>query len=74
MEYRPIDTRWVVLTLSILVVLGALCKVAAGDGFQFPRVLWLIPSVVLDGVGITVAGFLVARFHKWRRAQREGDS
>jgi hypothetical protein len=72
MSYKPIGSGWVVLAVAVAVVLGALCKVASGDVFAMPRLLWYVPVVIFDGVGIGLAGVLATRVRRYILRRREG--
>jgi hypothetical protein len=73
MEYRRIRTRVVVLALLVTAFLGGACQYAAGNSFTFPLLLWWIPGVLLEAVGLGIATVLVARFKRFRQHQREGE-
>jgi hypothetical protein len=63
-EYRPIQSRWIVLALAVLIFLSALCEMAAGDSFDFPRVLWLVPAGILSAGGVSLLGILIQRHRR----------
>jgi len=68
-KYTPIRSRWIVLAFFVTVVLAALCQAGAGSGFEFPRLLWYLPFIVLDAIGVSLAAALLGRY----RRRHEGD-
>jgi hypothetical protein len=71
--YRPPRTIWVVIALLVDVVASTLCEAGAGDLISFPRVLWLLPNILLIPIGLALMTVLIDRVRVWRRRESKSE-